>query len=511
MSLYQQKDIGLLANKWELIMTDVEKQKYLMIEPKLDEIFAVHKIILDYVKTTKRKIYGGFALNMLIQNKDPNDAFYKPDKVPDIDFYSPEPIVDLIKMCNILHEKGFKYVVGREALHQETYSLSVNCLTYCDISYTPRNIYNKIPFKDVNGFTLIHPHFMIIDYLRMLTDPLVSYWRIGSDLKSFKRFYLLLKHFPLPYNDYPIDISGSTSMLNSALETIFNFLTNKKSIIMIGFYAYDYFLNESTLLSNKKNTKFKILPVPYYELISTNYREDCLALLALLKNNVMINIDKLKHLEFYPFFQFTGHSMEVYLGDDLIARVYNNNKKCIPYQDVPTYDFTNGKPILFEDKKSAMKPTIRLATWPTTLLYILINIMRARVINDEDTKNLYYTMLSHLIEMRNHYFSVTKKTFLDSTIFKEFVIDCIGETHNPDKQRKLLIESRKKGNKRYTFIYEPADGIRDPTCTYVFANSSGNVINNPKNLRLADETKDENLEDDVDQEVNSRQTIELVK
>jgi hypothetical protein len=496
MSLYQQRDVSLLADNWESIMDNVEKQKYLMIEPKLEEIQDVHKIILTFVKTAKRKIYGGFALNLLVKSKEPKDAFYKPDKVPDIDFYSPEPIVDLMKICNILHEKGYKYVVGREALHQETYSISVNCLTYCDISYTPRNIYNKMPFKEVDGYTLIHPHFMTIDYLRMLTDPLISYWRIGNDLKSFKRFFLLQKHFPLPYNNYPIDISGSTPSLDSALNTIFKFLLDKRSIIIVGFYAYNYFLNSSGIIGNKKNDKFKLLQIPYYELISTNYREDCLLLLELLNKNITINRNELKHAEFYPFFQFTGHSVEIYLGEDLIARIYNSNKKCIPYQDVPALEFKNNA-----ESIAIKKSNIRLAVFPFALLYTLIDIMRARTYGDEDTKNLYYTMASHLIEMRNNYFVTNKKTYLDDTIFREFVVHCVGETFHPDKQRKLLIESRKKQNKRYTFMYEPSDGVKEPIYTYVFANSSGNVINNPKNLRLAPEMKDDNFEDDVEEDV----------
>ena len=497
MSLYQSNDVDLLLNNWDSILADVEKQKLILFEPTLDEMKEVHNIILNFIKTMKRKIYGGIALNMLVNDKDSKDAFYKPTKIPDIDFYSPEPIIDLMKLCNILHKKGYKYVAGREAMHQETYSIYVNYMLYCDISYVPRNIYNKMPYKEIDGYILIHPHFMTIDYLRMMTDPLISYWRFESNLKSFKRFFLLQKHYPLPSNNSPIDISESIPALDSALKIVFDFMINKKTIIVIGFYAYDYFLNESKIIE-KKNNKFKILPIPYFEFISTNFRDDSLNLIDLLKSDIILN-KELKHTEFYPFFQFTGHSVEIYLGNDLIVRIYNHNKKCIPYQDVPAINFTDGK------KDEIKKSIIRIGTFPYVLLYSLISSIRGKVNNDEDTKSLYYTMTSHLTEMRNYYLSSNKKTYLDNTVFKEFIVNCIGETIQPERQKRLLIENRKKKNKRYNFTYEPDNGIRDPESIYIFANSSGNAINNPKNLKLANIMKEDD-DDDDDDEINTQKS-----
>jgi hypothetical protein len=489
MSLYKPKDVELLLEKWDSIMSDVEQQKLKLLEPTLEEMKEVHAIILSFLKTTKRKLYGGFALNLLVKSQNENDAIYKPDKIPDIDFYSPEPLIDLIKLCNILHEKGYKSVVGREAMHQETYSISVNYCTYCDISYVPRAIYDRMPFKEENGLMVIHPHFMIIDYLRMMTDPLISYWRFENDLKTFKRYVLLQKYFPFPTNTAPVDISGSTPELDSVLVTIFKFICDRKSVVVLGFYAYNYFLKESTMLENNKRDDIKILPIPYFEMVSAHYRDDCLELLELLKSNITINKDLINHTEYYPFFQFTGHSVDIYLGDDLIARVYNNNNKCVPYIDVPAIDFSDEKLKPLTDTK------VRLGTFPFVMLYGMITIMKARTNKDNGTKDLYYNLVSHLIEMRNVYFMKTKKTFLDDSVFKEFVVNCVGDTMQPDRQRKLLIESRKKQNKRYTFIYEPADGIKEPESNYVFANSSGNFINNPRNLRLSADVKDSVVED----------------
>ncbi|AYV78950.1 MAG: hypothetical protein Edafosvirus58_1, partial [Edafosvirus sp.] len=105
--------------------------------------------------------------------------------------------------------------------------------------------------------------------------------------------------------------------------------------------------------------------------------------------------------------------------------------------------------------------------------------------------NMYFAFCSHLIEMRNYYLEKNKKTIFDNTLFQEFVIDCIGKTMMPAHERQLLIEERKKKNKPYTFRYEPSDKNKDISASnYVFANSSGNAINNPKNLKLSADKKD---------------------
>ena len=48
------------------IMKKVEKKKLMEMEPTLEEITKVHEIINDFIKTNKRKVYGGYALNKLL-------------------------------------------------------------------------------------------------------------------------------------------------------------------------------------------------------------------------------------------------------------------------------------------------------------------------------------------------------------------------------------------------------------------------------------------------------------
>jgi ASC-1-like (ASCH) protein len=489
MSLYTEYDIDLLKKKSEEIRAELEKIKNEKMEPTLEEQKKIQKLIKEYCIEKKRKLYGGYAWNLLIMNKNPADKIYTDDnKVADIDMYSPEPINDWYAICNLLHKNGFQYVLGEEAQHQETYSVKVNRIVFCDISYVPKNIYNRMPYIEINGLQCIHPSFATIDYLRMSSDPLASYWRFfecGEDLKGFKRFYKLQKNYPLPYNDRSLDISKPKEKVSHALETIFKYIINKKSIIVNGFYAYNYFCHMSG---------FNHIQIPFYEFVSINYREDALELTDLLKKEHQ----NITYDEYNPFFQFTDYSVEIYLGDDIICRIYSNNKKCTPYQDLSALNFSTDKP-------TKMAGNIRMGTYPIVLQYFLIDAIKQRVNNDKDMEKFYYHVVSHCIQTRNKYLKTHKKTFLDNSIFKEFVITCLGESVTPEKERMLLIEKRKKNKEPLVYRYDPKDGEKEAPKFSGFKNTSGNKISNPKNLKLSDVVKSDDDDYDEIEDENSQE------
>ena len=488
MALYNDTDfISKLSKNWKDIKKLVQqKRQELDLESKTKDIHTIHNLILNYVIQNRRKVYGGYALNILLLEKDKNDAIYTEDDNPDIDFYSPEPLFDLEQICLLLYSNGYKNIVGKEAQHQETFSIFVDNLQYCDITYVPKNIYSRMQFITIKNITITHPTFLTIDYLRMITDPMISYWRFDNDLKSFKRFYLLQKHYNFSMYKNSISVSNSTDLVNIALNIIYKFILNNESIINIGFFGYNYLLNKSNVLNDKSfKLKLKLVPMPYYEFISTNYRTDALELIKLLNKNDLLKSKNIVVKEFYPFFQLTGHHVEIYFGDDMIAKIYNHNKKCTPYIDVEAINF-NKEIIENEPKKF-----IRMGSFQLNILYMLTTAIKGRVDNDEDETELNYTLIYHLIEIRNYYLEKYNKTIFDDTIFKEFVINCIGFTITPEKQRDLIIKERKKNRQRMVIRFEPNEGDKhiEP---FNFSNSSGNQINNIKNLKLGKNENDEN-------------------
>lgn len=473
LEIINKKDVELFAENIDSIIKESQKMKLVLIEPHEEEIRQINDTVISFIKDKRRKIYGGYALNLLLTDKDKSLSIYKNDDIPDIDFYSPEPIKDLMTLCNILHKKGYKNIQGREAMHKETYSLKVQGQLYCDITYVPRNIYNKMPFKEINNLTVIGSEFMLIDYFRLMTDIILTNWRLE---KTFNRLYLLQKYYSLPFIKSSIVVPPPTdniTVVNNLMNAVHNFLTNKETndrAVVVGFYAYNHFLHQSGM------TKYKYLDIPYYEIILTEYRADARTIIGILKNMY----PDISTVEYYPFFQFFGHSVHIYYKDTLIAKIFNNNKKCIPYINVNAHNFIGGK--LKEDNVNK----INIGSFDMTILYALITAMHARVNDDKNTKHIYYTIISNIVEFRNYYLTKTNKTIFDDTIFKEFVIQCKGIPVSPESERQLIIESRKKANKKYIFSYDPAENLKEDI-SYVFANSSGNQINNEKNLKLSDE------------------------
>jgi len=308
------------------MMKKIETKKLMEMEPTLNEIIQVYSIIIEYIKSNKRKIYGGYALNKLLIAKNPALAIYDESDTPDIEFYSPDPVGDLVKLCDKLHEAGFKYVNGQEAQHKETYSLFVNYQLYCDISYMPANIYNKTRFIQMDGFNLIHPWFMAIDFFRMFTDPMISYWRLE---KHFARYLKLQKTYPLPLISKPVEFSiYKNNEFNEIINMLENYLSPIQSIIFTGFYVYNYYLNKSEY--SKKNNTYKQIQMPYLEVYSTNYVEDGLNLINYLNTLSEEIRSKISHTEFYPFFQFYGYNTVFYYKDgDSNISIYqlDNTKK----------------------------------------------------------------------------------------------------------------------------------------------------------------------------------------
>lgn len=495
MSLYKENDLDILRDNIDDILKKVNSIKMEKVEPYVSEIEAVNEIIMNYIKEKKRKVYGGFALNLLLKEKDKNDMIYEENEYPDIDFYSPEPLIDLVEICNILYENDFKFIRGTEAQHKETYSIRVNNHLYCDISYVPKQIYNSMPFIIIDGLHVISPKIYTIDFFRMMTDPLTSYWRIE---KNFERFYKIQKHYPFAKINSPINLvipKKYNNEIKILSNKIIDFLTNNNSTITVGFYAYNHYLLYSKILNsktNKKKKKYRVLKVPYYEIISTNYVEDSLSLISQLKEineDISNNITVVEH---YPYFAFFDYSAHIYYKDALIAIIYDHNKKCIPYFEVKALNFNDEKM-----NKNIGADYIHIGTFSLVLLYGMINALKSRTDNNKTMIHINNTFISHLLEMRNYYFNLTGDNILSKSLFRDFVLECKGQTITAEKERALIIEERKKKNQRLMFAYDPSDGVIDNKINFIFANSSGNPINNPKNLKLTpysstiDELEDE--------------------
>ena len=131
-------------------------------------------------------------------------------------------------------------------------------------------------FQKIRINNLLYPgfNFIIIDILRMFNDPLSSYWRIN---KNGKRALKLFKYYSLNLNDKFFNIKYD----NNINDYIRKELIIGSNLIVIGYYAFNYFKNISL-------DKTDDLYVPYYEAISTDFIIDVDNITIKLQKNLII-------------------------------------------------------------------------------------------------------------------------------------------------------------------------------------------------------------------------------
>ncbi len=476
--------------QYPVIMKEVSKKKLQEYEPTKDEMQKVYNIILNFIKEKKRKMYGGYTLNLLLKDKDKKLAIYDEDDMPDIDFYSTEPVVDLKELCDKLDKEGFKSVVGQEAQHPESFKIFVNQHEYCDITYMPVNIYHKVKFLKINDYLLIHPWFMMIDYFRMFTDPIGSYFRLD---KSYVRYMKLQKTYPLPLIKKSLQVEEyDNKNIYRIMDLLEEFMTTRNTVLITGFYMYNYYLHKSNY--NKHDNKYNYIKPPYLEYYSTNFINDGLAILDFIKNLPQETKKYITHKEAVPFFQFLGHSLIIYFKDGKeeipILYLFTNYKKCIPYKEVNYIKFSDKK---IEEKKNI----VNIAGFDQNILHSLIMLVKFRIDDESELWNdLLYRFMNGIVLFKKHYFKNNKKDEFDDTVFQSFITQCKGFMIPQDREKRMRMEERKKLGKPLVFRYEPQHNTKFDPSKMFFANTSGNVIRKENLYKVVDKNIDKNIDYD---------------
>jgi len=443
--MYREEDIDIIKSNIDIIAEKALIQYKTNYEPTFEESKQVYKVILDFIKAKKRIIYGGYAQNKLITDKNENDGFYQEIDTPDVEFYSYEPLQDLFELCNILYQKKFKYIQGSEGLHGGTYKIFINFENYCDITYMPKNIYDNCPYITTkDNLRLSDPMFMLIDIYRVFTDPMTSYFRLD---KSFKRYLRVYKYYPFEKYKKNDIIKFTNITSEDILNKIRKLIIHNSDYIVVGTYAYNYYI---------KKTKMDTVKINFYEIITSNIKEEAN---KIYKKLFKIFGEKLTVKEYFPFFEYFDYRVEFLYENQVILRVYNNNNRCIVYND------------------SITKKT-KFGTSQLVQLYLLSNYIYYIINRNNIESNNYFNLFLNFIKAKNEYLDKHNITVIENSPFQEFKLKCIGETIKLDRLDRLSSIDKKKKGVQIKFRYEPSDKtVTVPN--FIFSNSSGNqVINN---------------------------------
>lgn len=481
---YTEEDYSDVIMRLPDIIKDAEMKAAFVIEPTIYEKRDVMEEIKKFIRNKHRKVYGGTALNEAIKQINPEDAFYNEYSFSDIEFYSTTPKPDLVELCNLLHEKGYKYIRGSEAQHEETFTIFVNFQVYCDITYVPARVYNGIKTISIDGISYVHPHFMLIDYLRMINQPLTAASQRWE--KAFKRMYLLLKNYPFEYFKGMLNIKKPLTEIQSYIDKIKNsFLLvkeNQESCLLTGLDAYNFYIynamNDKTYSQmsrtsfNKKKISNMLTNVPYVEILTVSYRDTVERLYDFIKK-IVPDPTKITIDEYFPLFQFTNNTVAIGYEGTIIVKIYEGDGFCVP---------------TVKDNKQRM-----YGSYQYTLMSLLISKFNAHLDKNKEMYFNYSLAISNLVDARNTFLNNKKIGVINDTVFGEFRINCIGSTASYSMTGRLrAIKNAKAGKKpfRYApdeFLNASSDtqekfnnNLQKPTSG--FKNTSGNKNTTGKNL-----------------------------
>jgi hypothetical protein len=462
--LNTQKDLEIFSEKSDDLINTVKSLSDKTRIPSLKQKLEMNDIVLDFCRTHKRKIYGGYAMNKLIEVKNKDDVFYKAGEYADIDIYTPEPILDAMRLVNIFHEKGYENISAEEAQHSETYKVHVEFFNIADFSYVPLNVYHKMPFVTIDGINYIAAHHAIIDLLLMFSDPYSGEERWK---KAFPRYITLQKYYPFVDNHKKKPTRDKLTDLTSIgiLSEIKKFMLERKdSIILFGDYVYNYYKQEA----DDKN----LINLNRYQMVSIDYKKDGIELNNMLKEKFSKEYLDISFVEYYPFWQFLDYSVEIKYKNQILAVLVGNNCKCIPIKK--TYFYENSK---------KTDHIVNIASYDYNLMMMMMYKFRARVVEDKLTHEFFDSMIIELIKMKLKYLKDNKKTILDSTPFQDFITDCIGKSRDPRRDYRLRMNEKAKSGKiaKWTYRVPPT---KEPYSDYKFYNTSGNAIIKEHNFKI---------------------------
>lgn len=172
------------------------------------------EFIPRFIKQYGRLLYGGMAIDLALKYIG-HEGIYTEDILPDYDFYSPENIIDSLKLAHFLYDAGLTNVGSINGIHLTTRRVRIDKFDFvADISFYPEPYYSCIPTLIAkNGLSIVHPDFQRIDLHRSLTylyegAPERENFknRLEKDVKRFNLLQTNCPPFTLSYEPKKVKI-----------------------------------------------------------------------------------------------------------------------------------------------------------------------------------------------------------------------------------------------------------------------------------------------------------------
>lgn len=350
-----------------------------------DKCYKIIEIIKDFIKSKKRVIYGGMAINASLPEKE---KIYSGENY-DFDIYSSTPKRDLVELVNRLSSLDVPYLSGMESGHPGVFKLFIYFLPIVDITFLPQYIIDKIPLFEENGFYYPQPQFLKNDILLSLTNNIYSSYRWEKD---YSRYALLNKYYQF---ERPTGFSceRNSSQLNRKIKEILEFIKNQENAIITLSYAYQFYKKENELVD-----LFNLFS-PFVSIYHNN-PEEFIDLLKKKSNKSIIFYKK-----YEPFLRYMPTSYDVYIDDENpVLRIYNSQGLCIPYHTLQN---------------------IKVVSMGKLLLDVKVNEFLCKIENKEKEEKLYKCMAYEIDRMNRTTYKENKMDF--NSLFSLLSNKCEGK------------------------------------------------------------------------------------
>lgn len=213
--------------------------------PDFDIINKALRVAQQFVQNKKRILVGGQAIDFALKLK--GDHIYKDELFMDVDIASDMYFQDAYALATILKRTGFTDISVINALHPSTMKVRVNFQVILDITYVPTNIIEVIPTLWYKGYSIVHPHYQMIDMHRSLSYPYENAPRetiLDRPIKDMTRYDKLYKY-------YPLRILGPVKKIE--LKEVSIPLSMIENQCISGFAALTYWIQEAKKLGFQTN------------------------------------------------------------------------------------------------------------------------------------------------------------------------------------------------------------------------------------------------------------------
>jgi hypothetical protein len=158
------------------------------------DILKAIDIVERFLRKNKRICYGGQAINALLPKER---QFYDTNyNIPDYDFFSPNPDVDIDNLIHELESEGYVDVKKKLGIHEGTMKVFVNFVPIADISAMNPAFFRILQkrAKINDGIYYCDPDFLKMMMYLELSRPRgeISRWK-----KVYERLLLLNEAYPI--------------------------------------------------------------------------------------------------------------------------------------------------------------------------------------------------------------------------------------------------------------------------------------------------------------------------